>query len=200
MKKIVVGISGASGAIYAVRLLAALAACPVQIYLIVSDTGAELLKMETGIEAPGLEAWLSKNTAFHKDARLSVCGIGDFYTPPASGSFLHDGMVIVPCSMKSVAAVASGLADNLMLRCADVCLKERRRLILVPRETPLSLVHLENMAAVTRAGAVVLPAMPSFYFKPRTIEALADTVCARILDQLGIAHTLVPRWGEPQNS
>ncbi|ABW69014.1 3-octaprenyl-4-hydroxybenzoate carboxy-lyase [Desulfosudis oleivorans Hxd3] len=196
MKKIVVGISGASGAIYAVRLLAALAACPVHVYLIVSDTGAELLKMETGIEAPGLEAWLSQNTAFHKEARISVCGIGDFYTPPASGSFLHDGMVIVPCSMKSVAAVASGMADNLMLRCADVCLKERRRLILVPRETPLSLVHLENMAAVTRAGAVVLPAMPSFYFKPKTIEALADTVCARILDQLGIAHTLVPRWGE----
>lgn len=199
MKKIVVAISGASGAIYAVRLLSALAAQPVHTYLMISDTGATLLKMETGIEAADLQSWLGRSTRFHEAARLEVCGIQDFFTPPASGSFLHDGMVIVPCSMKSLGAIAAGLADNLMLRCADVCLKERRKLILVPRETPLSLIHLENMVTVTRAGAVVLPAMPSFYFTPQNIEALADTVCARILDQLGIDHALTPRWGDSQN-
>ncbi|OQX63139.1 MAG: aromatic acid decarboxylase [Desulfococcus sp. 4484_241] len=199
MKKVVVAICGASGTVYALRLLSALVLQPVHIYLIVSDTGSRLIEMETGIQADGLISWLRQEVHFHEKAVIHPCGVDDFFTPPASGSFLHDGMVIVPCSMKTLASIASGVSDNLVLRCADVCLKERRKLILVPRETPLSLVHLENMTAVSRAGALVLPAMPSFYMKPRTIEDLVDTVCARILDHLQVDHSMGGRWGEEQN-
>ena len=118
----------------------------------------------------------------------------DFFTPPASGSYRHNGMVIVPCSMGALGRIASGVSDDLITRAADVCLKERRPLILVPRETPLNLIHLRNMVQVTEAGATVLPAMPSFYNRSTTIDELVDTVVARILQALNVPQDLVPQW------
>jgi len=128
--------------------------------------------------------------------RLRVFGREDWFAPVASGSNPADAMVICPCTMGSLAAIACGLADNLIERAADVMLKERRPLILVPRETPLSVIHLENMLRLARAGAVILPANPGFYHQPSTIEGLVDFVVGRVLDQLRIAHRLLPRWGE----
>ena len=126
---------------------------------------------------------------------LTAAAFGDMGAAISSGSFRTDGMVIAPCSAKTLAAVAHGFGENLVHRAADVVLKERRKLVLVVRETPLSTIHLENMLTVTRAGAVVLPAAPSFYSNPTTVEALLDTVVGRVLDQLGLPNTLMPRWG-----
>lgn len=193
-KKIVVGVCGASGTIYALRLLNALMTQPVQIHLIVSSTGAQVMDQELGITPESLPRVLADSVSFHKDASLEIFDINTFFAPPASGSALYDGMVVVPCSMKTLACIASGIANNLILRCADVCLKEKRRLIIVPRETPLNSIHLQNMLTAATAGAVLLPAMPSFYTKPETIDDLADTVVARILDHLGIEHSLMKRW------
>ncbi|MDY6879448.1 MAG: UbiX family flavin prenyltransferase, partial [Thermodesulfobacteriota bacterium] len=129
-----------------------------------------------------------------KGAQLIQHSNEDFFVGPASGTFTHDGMVVVPCSMKTLAAIASGMAGSLIERAADVCLKERRPLILVPRETPYSTVHLNNMLSAAQAGAVILPPAPAFYFHPKTIEELADFIAARILDQLGIRHSLIDEW------
>jgi 4-hydroxy-3-polyprenylbenzoate decarboxylase len=129
-----------------------------------------------------------------RNAKLTEVDEHDFFTPPASGSFLHDGMVIAPCSMGTLGAISAGLAGNLIQRSADVCLKEKRPLILVPRETPLNAIHLENMLKTARAGATILPASPSFYSRPDSIETLVDTVIARILDHLGIRHDLAGQW------
>ena len=118
----------------------------------------------------------------------------DYYTPPASGSYVHDGMVIVPCSMGTVGRIASGVSDDLITRAADVCLKENRRLVIVPRETPLNLIHLRNLTTLAEAGATILPAMPSFYHDPKTIEDLVDTVVSRILQNLGLPQTLTKPW------
>ena len=193
-KKIVIAICGASGSIYATRLLQALLVQPVQVHLIISDAGAQVMAQELDLLPTGLLEKIKKEVAFHPDATLELFDVHTFFAPPASGSFLHDGMVVVPCSMKTLACIASGIADNLILRCADVCLKEKRRLIIVPRETPLNTIHLNNMLQAATAGAVLLPAMPSFYSDPQTIEDVVDTVVARILDHLTIPHELVPRW------
>jgi 4-hydroxy-3-polyprenylbenzoate decarboxylase len=123
----------------------------------------------------------------------------NFFSPPASGSFKHSGMVIAPCSMKTLSAISTGLADNLITRSADICLKEKRPLIIVPRETPLSTIHLKNMQRVSSAGAVVLPAMPGFYSRPETIQDMVDFVVARILNQLNIEHNLMGEWGSNEN-
>jgi 4-hydroxy-3-polyprenylbenzoate decarboxylase len=118
----------------------------------------------------------------------------DFYTPPASGSYRHDGMVIIPCSMGTLGRIASGTSDDLTARAADVCLKERRKLIIVPRETPLNLIHLRNMVTITEAGATILPAMPSFYHNPQTINDLVDTVISRVMQNLGFSQNINPEW------
>ena len=118
----------------------------------------------------------------------------DYFTPPASGSFRHDGMVIIPCSMGTAGRIAHGVSDDLLTRAADVCLKERRKLILVVRETPLNLIHLRTLTALTEAGAVVLPAAPAFYHRPRTVEELVDTVVARVLQQLGVEQQIMRQW------
>ena len=180
--KLLVAVGGASGSLYARRLLETLAASPdVEVATCFSPCGLQVWRHELGSEP---------NFPFHRYQ------IDDFTSPFASGSALWDAVVAIPCSVGRLARIAHGVGDDLISRAADVALKERRKLVLVVRETPLSQIHLENMLAVTRAGAVVLPAAPSFYFRPTTVEQLADTVVARVLDQLGVAHSLGLRWDE----
>lgn len=189
---IVVGITGASGAPYAVRLLQQLAASQRPVSLIVSKYGMRLLDTEAGIssmdalrEAVGNDAW---------DSCIEVYGNDDRGAPPASGSSLTAGMIVCPCSMGTLSAIAVGASRSLIERAADVTLKERRKLILVPRETPLSAIHLGNMLRLTRAGAVIMPAAPGFYHRPTEVAQLVDFMVARMLDQLGVEQTLVRRW------
>jgi len=190
MHPVVLAITGASGAPYAVRLLDVLARNQVPTWLIVSGHGWRLLSAETGIQdEAGLRAatggdWSSLRP-FPDDDRGAI---------PASGSARSSGMVICPCSMGTVAAIAGGTSRSLVERAADVALKERRKLILVPRETPLSLVHLRNLTAVTEAGAVVIPAAPGFYHRPTQISQLVDFIVQRVLDQLGLEIEVAPRW------
>ncbi len=192
-RDLVVAMTGASGAPYAVRLLQVLSRFERTIHLTVSSSAVQVLREELGLEV-SLDAC---NPAFAgvKPGRLVYHHYQDFNACIASGSFPTAGMVIIPCSMSTLGAIAAGTTSNLITRAADVHLKERRKLILVPRETPLSLIHLENMVKVTRAGAVVLPAMPGWYHRPRQIGDLIDFIVARICDQLGIQNALVRRWG-----
>lgn len=189
---IVVGITGASGAPYAVRLLQQLTAAHRSVSLIVSKYGMRLLETEAGIpsmdalrSAVGKDAWDSCVQTFANDDRGAT---------PASGSALTSGMIVCPCSMGTLSAIAVGASRSLIERAADVTLKERRKLVLVPRETPLSAIHLGNMLRLTRAGAVVMPAAPGFYHQPKQISDLVDFVVARMLDQLGVEQKLVKRW------
>ncbi len=185
-------ITGASGAPYAVRLLQQLVTHRVPTWLIVSSHGFRLLATESDIaDIAALRAHVGAE-AF--DACVTVFDDNDRGAAPASGSARSSGMVICPCSMGTVSAIAHGTSRSLVERAADVALKERRRLILMPRETPLSLIHLENLAHVTRAGAVVIPAAPGFYHRPATVADLVDFMVARILDHLDIEHTLGRRW------
>lgn len=195
LSPIVVAITGASGAPYAVRVVEGLVAASRPVWLIVSSHGLRLLDTEMGIgsaaelrDRVGADAW-DRWVVLHDD--------GDRGARPASGSARWSGMAIVPCSMGTLSAVAHGSSRSLVERAADVALKERRTLVLVPRETPLSLVHLENMAAVTRAGAIVLPAAPGFYHRPTTVDQLVDFVASRVLDQLGVPNDIARRWGDP---
>jgi flavin prenyltransferase len=193
---IVVGITGASGAPYAVRLLQALTAAHRPVSLIVSKYGMRLLATESGIEsmdalrdAVGIEGWAPYVEVFSNDDRGA---------PPASGSAKTSGMIVCPCSMGTLSAIAAGSSRSLIERAADVTLKEQRKLILVPRETPLSAIHLGNMLRLARAGAVVMPASPGFYHRPKQISDLIDFVVARMLDQLGVQQSLTKPWaGNP---
>lgn len=180
--KLVVGISGASGAIYAKRLLDFLKATPHEVHLTASENALQIGRDEAGID--------------YKECGYPFFGHRDFTAPFASGSARYDAMVIIPCSMGTLGRVAHGYSDDLLARAADVFFKERRKLVLVPRETPLSLIHIENMKLVTLAGATVIPAIPSFYSKPKTIEEAVDTVIARVLDHLGVENRLRKRWQE----
>jgi 4-hydroxy-3-polyprenylbenzoate decarboxylase len=184
-RRIVVAITGATGAVYGVRLLAHLRAVPgVETHLVMSDAAVLTLHQEVGLQRREVEALAD---VIHKNREIGAS--------IASGSFQTDGMVIAPCSMKTLAAVAHGLADNLVARAADVVLKERRRLILMVRETPLNLAHLRNMTAVTEMGGIVFPPLPSFYNRPATIEEMVDHTVGRVLDLLGIDNSVAPRWG-----
>ncbi len=194
---VVLAITGASGAPYAVRLLESLIALQVPTWLIVSTHGWRLLETESGIA--NLEALRIYVGPDGFNAHVRVFDDNDRGASPASGSARTSGMVICPCSMGTVSAIAHGTSRSLVERAADVTLKERRRLLLVPRETPLSLIHLENMSAVTRAGAIVLPAAPGFYHQPQTISELVDFIVARILDQLELDHSVGRRWGGEQS-
>lgn len=189
---IIVGITGASGAPYAVRLLQQLTAAHRPVSLIVSGYGMRLLSQEMAIasmdalrESVGSAAW---------DSCVRVYANDDRGAPPASGSALSAGMVVCPCSMGTLSAISIGSSRSLIERAADVTLKEQRKLILMPRETPLSAVHLENMLRLARAGAVVMPASPGFYHRPQGIPDLIDFVVARMLDHLGVEQSLVERW------
>lgn len=196
-KRIVVAITGASGAVYGVRLLRALFAQPVTVHLIISDAGKKVMAHELGYDGEDIPSFLARQGIdTGKIAHLRWHDNEDFFAPPASGSFHHQGMVITPCSMHTLAAVATGIADNLILRAADVCLKEKRPLILMPRETPLSRVHLKNLLAASEAGATIMPACPGFYHHPASVEELIDAVVARVLDHLGIAQNLSKEWGK----
>jgi len=187
-RRIVVGVSGASGSIYASRFIEVLTKIkpPVELHVIVTDTAVAIASHEN-VTLPTSES--AHDTMYRYDP-------DNMFAPIASGSFVHTGMVIIPCSMKTLSAVATGNSSGLMTRAADVCLKERRPLILVVRETPLSRIHMTNMLAAHDAGAVILPAMPPFYTNPQTILDLVDTIIARVLDILHIEHDLAVRWGE----
>lgn len=190
---LVFAITGASGAPYAVRILEQLAVARRPISLIVSQHGWRLLDIEMGLGST--EALRERVGAHAWDATVTVFDDGDRGAAPASGSALSTGMLICPCSMGTLSAIALGASRSLIERAADVALKERRKLIVVPRETPLSAVHLENMLRLTRAGGIVLPAAPAFYHGPTEISHLVDFIAARVLDQLGVPHSLIRRWG-----
>lgn len=193
--RLVVGISGASGAIYAQRLLLALSAQVKEIYLVLSEQAVQVINTELGValdrENFTTSSWLGRDIP-----NIQLLDHRDFYTPPASGSFRHDGMVICPCSMGTLGRIANGISNDLMTRAADVCLKEQRPLVLVPREMPWNLIMLRNAATVVEAGGTILPACPAWYQKPTTLEDLADTVVARIVQTLGYSHTLA-EWMKP---
>ena len=195
-KTIVVAISGASGSIYGVRLIKGLVEAKCRVLIILSHAGQKVLAHEMGVDPEtSFLLFLEQYGVDFDNAIIPEIFFQDqIASAPASGSFVHHGMAVVPCSMKTLSAVASGYADNLITRSCDVSLKEKRCLVLVPRETPFGLIHLENMARAARAGAVILPPNPSFYTFPETIEALVDTVVARIMDHLGVDHRLGTRW------
>lgn len=191
--KLVVGVTGASGAIYAQRFLRHAARTFRDVFLILSDQAIQVAHTELDCEIRRDEfdttEWLGE-----RHANVHLLDRRDFFTPPASGSFRHDGMVIVPCSMGTAGRIANGVSDDLLTRAADVCLKERRPLVLVPREMPLNLIMLRNLTQLAEAGATILPGSPAWYGHPRTLEDLADSVVARILQALGCEQTLFPQW------
>lgn len=190
-RRIIVAISGASGAVYGVRLLQVLQTCGgIESHLVVSDAGWRTLRHEMDMDAASVEA-LAHTVHDARNVGASI----------ASGSFQCAGMVIAPCSMRTLAAVAHGLSDSLLTRAADVVLKERRRLVLMVRESPLHLVHLRNMATVTEMGGIVCPPMPAFYQRPTSVGEIVDHSVARVLDLLGLEHALAPQWqGLPLDS
>ncbi len=183
--RLIVGISGASGAIYGVRLLEELKRAGVETHLVISEWARETLRQETDYDVKQVEAMASV-----------VYDPRDVGAAISSGSFRTEGMAVAPCSMKTLAAVAHGYSDNLIARAADVCLKEHRKLVILPRETPLNPIHLENMLTLARLGAVILPPVPAFYHRPRTVAEIIDHTVARVLDQFGVEHRLSRRWKE----
>ncbi len=196
-KKIIVGITGASGAIYALHTVRALLANGVEVHMIISDYGAYVIESETEFPLKSgslLESFKSKYGDEVLNGNIIKYSNKDLAATISSGSFKTDGMVIVPCSMKTLAGVAQGVAGNLIERAADVTLKEGRKFVLVPRETPLNKVHLKNLLAASDAGAFILPAMPAFYQKPTTIEELADFIAGRILALFDIEAELFEPW------
>lgn len=193
---LVVAMTGASGSAYAVRLLEVLLAAGHTVHLTISPAAVEVFEAEIGGTISLDEKTFDPRTLVKGDAsNLKYHHYRNFHAGIASGSFLTGGMVVCPCSMGTVAAIAQGLSQNLIHRAADVHLKERRKLILVPRETPLGLVQLRNLTAAAEAGAVILPAMPAYYTKPKTIDDMVNFIVARICDQLGVEHQLLKRWG-----
>ena len=199
MTNIIVGISGGSGAPYALRLLDVLLRAEYQVKVILSPAAEKILALECDVHVDGSlverQEQLRRALPIEKtEVGLELYDHRDLAAPISSGSFPSSGMVIVPCSMGTLGRIAAGISPDLISRAADVALKERRKLIVVPRETPLSEIHIRNMLAVTRAGAVVLPAMPGFYHRPERISDMVDMVVSRILDQLGITNQIFKRW------
>ncbi len=205
MGTFVIGITGASGAPYARTVLYELLRGGHQVFAVVSDSGRKVLHVESGISLTGntqadrdpIHQWIGLADS---ESGLTLLHHQDVAAPIASGSFPIDGMAIVPCSGGVLGRIANGISSGLIERAADVCLKERRRLILVPRETPISLVHLRNMTAATEAGAIVLPASPGFYHLPKTIQDLVDGVACRVIHHLGVTTPLLREWRGPQPS
>ena len=181
--RLTVAITGASGVVYGKRLLKVLREKNVETHLIISKAAEKVIKYELGRSKEDVE-----KLADHS------YNVDDWSAPIVSGSFKTDGMIIIPCSMKTLAGIAHGYSDNLVLRAADVTLKEKRRLILVPRETPLNVVHLRNMLELAEQGVVIVPAVPAYYHKPKDIDDLVDFVVGKVLDLLGMEHTLYKRW------
>lgn len=183
MKKVVVGITGASGSVYAVRLIDVLREQNIEVHAVVTDSGQRVLDYECGVT---MEELSRRVDVLYPNADVGAA--------IASGSFRMDAMVVLPCSMKTAGAIAHGVTDDLLTRAADVTLKEGRRLLLVPRETPMHEIHLENLLRLARAGAVVMPAAPGFYHRPETLDDLVNMMVGKILDRLGIEAELFTRW------
>ena len=192
--------TGASGLPYGIRLLEQLLAAGCRVWLLYSPAAQVVAQQEMQLSLPSQAKALQAlwREQYRCGEQLSVFGREEWFAPPASGSNPADAMVICPCSMGALAAIAHGMSDNLIERAADVSIKEKRPLILVPRETPLSVIHLENMLTLARLGVTILPPAPGFYTHPGTVDDMVDFVVARILDQLRIPHTLMARWGEPR--
>jgi 4-hydroxy-3-polyprenylbenzoate decarboxylase len=200
---VVLALTGASGMPYGIRLLECLLNAGAPVDLLYSAVAPIVARQEMDLQLPARakDAEAFFNSRFHAAAgQLRAYGREEWFAPAASGSNAPRAMVVCPCTMGTLAAIANGLSDNLIERAADVMLKERRLLVLVPRETPLSVVHLENMLRLARSGAVILPANPGFYHHPKTADDLVDFVVARVLDHLGVAHQLMPRWGQDPES
>lgn len=202
-RTVALAFTGASGMPYGIRLLDCLLKVQACVYLMYSQAAQIVARQEMDLALPArardAESFFSERYRA-APGQLRVFGREEWFAPIASGSNPAQAMVICPCTVGTLSAIAAGLSDNLIERSADVMLKERRPLILVPRETPLSAIHLENMLKLSRAGAVILPANPGFYHHPRRVEDLVDFVVARILDHLGVTHDLMPRWGEAPQS
>jgi len=197
-QRITLAVTGASGIQYAMRLLQCLLKSNTQVYLLVSQAAQAVAALETDIKLPGQTDKLQTVLAEQyqaQESQLQVFGANEWSAPIASGSGVADAMVICPCSMGALSAIAVGASDNLIERAADVMLKEKQKLILVTRESPLSSIHLENMLKLSQVGATILPANPGFYHRPKAVDDIVDFVVARILDHLAIEHDLVPRWG-----
>lgn len=197
---IAVALTGASGMAYGLRLVECLLQAGSNVQLLYSQVAQIVAKQEMDVALPSRPAEVATVLARRFGAtpgQLAVYGREEWFAPLASGSSPPDAMVICPCTMGTLAAIAAGMADKLVERAADVVMKEGRKLILVPRETPLSVIHLENMLKLARAGAVILPANPGFYHRPRSVQEVVDFVVARILDHVGVPHSLIRRWGEP---
>ncbi|MDX8411815.1 MAG: flavin prenyltransferase UbiX [Mariprofundaceae bacterium] len=197
-REMLIAITGASGAAYALRLIKRLGGMHLHLHVIVSDAGRQVLRHELGVKLPATPRAMAAALAGHLGASadgISCYGMSDWFSPAASGSSNIDSMVIIPCSMGSLARIAAGCADNLIERAADVMLKEARRLIIVPRETPLSALHLENMLKLARMGVRIIPAMPGFYHGPATIDDLVDSVVDRVLSHLDADDGMMQRWG-----
>lgn len=180
--KVIVAITGASGVVYGLRLVEVLKELGIETHCVVSKIAKRLIEHEVG--------------GYDLSGAAMVYSEDDIEAPPSSGSALFDVMVIIPCSMKTLASIANGMASNLIARAADVMMKEGRRLVLVPRETPLSPIHLENMLRLSRAGVTILPAMPAFYHKPKGLDDMVDFIVGKTLDSMGIKNDLYRRWGE----
>jgi len=182
-RKFVVGISGASGVIYGIRLLEVLKKVKIETHLVLTPAAKITITAETQYSVQSVERLASR-----------IYRYNDIAAVISSGSFKTDGMILVPCSMHTLGALASGVADNLLLRAAEVTMKEHRPLVIVPRETPLSLIHLENMERLARAGVILLPAMPAFYERPRSVSEIVDHLVGKVLDIVGVEHDLFKRW------
>ena len=198
-RRVTLAVTGASGSQYALRLLECLVRADVEVFFLISQAAQLVMATETELKLPpkpqALEAFLTEHYQA-REGQVRVFGKHDWMSPVASGSGAPSAMVVCPCSTGTLSAIATGASNNLIERAADVALKERRQLILVPRESPYSTIHLENMLSLSRMGAVILPASPGFYHQPQTIDDLVDFVVARILNQLGIEQDLLKRWGE----
>jgi flavin prenyltransferase len=189
--KIIVGITGASGSIYGIRLIEELLKSKIEVHLIITKTGEQVLKYETSYDVLNLKKHLK---SFGET--LVIDDIDDLFACVASGSFKADAMVILPCSMSTLAEMSSGITKNLLTRASDVCLKERRKLIIVPRETPLNNIHIKNMLTLSEAGAIILPASPGFYHKPVSIDDMVNFIIGKVFDLLEIENKLFTKWGD----
>lgn len=190
MSKYIVGITGASGSIYGIRLIEELLKTGNEVHMIVTNSGKQVTQFETGFS---IDALLEHFKEFGREVK--VHDIENLFAPTASGSFKTDGMIIIPCSMSTLGEIANGVSKNLLGRSADVCIKERRKLVIVPRETPFNTIHLRNMLNLSEAGGIILPAMPGFYHKPESLMDVVDFVVGKVLDTLDIENNLFKKWG-----
>lgn len=189
MKKYIVGITGASGSIYGVRVIEQLLELDHEVYLVLTSNGKAVLEYEVEID---FESWLDRLKK--GPGKLHICNNDDLFAPIASGSFKTDGMVIVPCTMGTLSKLSNGITDNLLIRSADVMLKEKRNLVLVPRETPLNTIHLQNMLALSQMNVTILPPMPAFYNRPKSLDDLINNTVGRILRSLNVDNQLYHEW------